>query len=148
MPQDRRHGRTLRRARPPGTAPATFRRSATPPTSTLDLACYNFGIQEYSPFNERVQEVFHGCPVMKDGYLYANEAPGWGIEVDEKAAAKYPFGNGERGERKHLNGGWGEIRRPRRHHHQAVARRRGPISVHSRKAQTSGSSPNPMKTGV
>ena len=32
-----------------------------------------------------------GCPVMKDGYLYANEAPGWGIEIDEKAAAKYPF---------------------------------------------------------
>ena len=27
---------------------------------------------------------------MKDGYLYANEAPGWGIEVDEKLAAKYP----------------------------------------------------------
>ena len=26
---------------------------------------------------------------MKNGYLYPNEAPGWGIEVDEKAAAKY-----------------------------------------------------------
>src|SRR5579883_3464778 len=55
---------------------------------TLDLVCYNFGIQEYSPFNEALQEVFKGCPVMKDGYLYANEAPGWGIEVDEKLAAK------------------------------------------------------------
>ena len=73
----------------------------------LDLACYNFGIQEYSPFNERVQEVFHGCPVVKDGYLYANEAPGWGIEVDEKAAAKVPFTNNRNG----LNGGWGEVRR-------------------------------------
>ena len=31
--------------------------------------------------------------------------------VDEKAAAKYPYGTGERGERKNLNGGWGEIRR-------------------------------------
>jgi mannonate dehydratase len=75
----------------------------------LDVACYNFGIQEYSPFNERLQEVFRGCPVMKDGYLYPNEAPGWGIEVDEKAAAKYPFGAGRGGGR--LNGGWGEIRR-------------------------------------
>jgi mannonate dehydratase len=75
----------------------------------LDVACYNFGIQEYSPFNERLQEVFRGCPVMKDGYLYPNEAPGWGIEVDEKAAAKYPFGGGRAGGR--LNGGWGEIRR-------------------------------------
>ena len=75
----------------------------------LDVACYNFGIQEYSPFNERLQEVFRGCPVMKDGYLYPNEAPGWGIEVDEKAAAKYPFGGGRAGGR--LNGGWGEVRR-------------------------------------
>jgi mannonate dehydratase len=38
-------------------------------------------------------------------------APGWGIEVDERAAAKYPFGHGESGERQRLNGGWGEIRR-------------------------------------
>ena len=78
---------------------------------TLDLICYNFGIQEYSAFNDRLQEVFHGCPVMKAGYLYANEAPGWGIEVDEKAAAKYPYGTFERGERQRLNGGWGEVRR-------------------------------------
>jgi len=78
---------------------------------TLDLICYNFGIQEYSPFNDRLQEVFHGCPVMKNGYLYANEAPGWGIEVDEKAAAKYPYGTFEQGERKKMNGGWGEVRR-------------------------------------
>ena len=49
---------------------------------------------------------------MKDGYLYANEAPGWGIEVNEKAAAKFPFGGGNRGgERQNLNGGWGEIRK-------------------------------------
>jgi mannonate dehydratase len=78
----------------------------------LDVACYNFGIQEYSPFNERLQEVFQGCPVMKDGYLYPNEAPGWGIEVDEKAAAKYPFGAGRGGPGgRNLNGGWGVIRR-------------------------------------
>jgi len=78
---------------------------------TLDLACYNFGIQEYSPFNDPLREVFDGCPVMKNGYLYLSEKPGWGIEVDEKAAAKYPYGSGERGERKDLNGGWGEVRR-------------------------------------
>ena len=28
---------------------------------------------------------------MKDGYLWVSEKPGWGIEVDEKAAAKYPY---------------------------------------------------------
>jgi mannonate dehydratase len=76
----------------------------------LDLACYNFGVQEYSPFSEAHQEVFSNCPVMKNGYLYANEAPGWGIEVDENAAKKYPFGR-ERGERGRLNGGWGEVRK-------------------------------------
>ncbi len=77
----------------------------------LDLACWNFGIQEYSPFRDATREVFDGCPVMKDGYLYANEKPGWGIEVNEAAARKYPFGYGESGWKKRYNGGWGEIRR-------------------------------------
>ena len=74
---------------------------------TLDVTCLNFGIQEYSPFNDRTQQVFQGCPVMKDGYLWVSEKPGWGIEVDEKAAAKFPFTAG----RNNLNGGWGEVRR-------------------------------------
>jgi len=33
-----------------------------------------------------------------------NETPGWGIEIDEKQAAKAPFTASP------LNGGWGEIR--------------------------------------
>jgi mannonate dehydratase len=77
----------------------------------LDLACYNFGIQEGRVFGEREKEVFSGCPEMKNGYMWATEKPGWGIEVDEKAAAKYPFGFGESGERQKYNGGWGEVRR-------------------------------------
>jgi mannonate dehydratase len=79
--------------------------------ATLDLVCPNFGIQEYSGFNDRLQEVFHGCPVLKNGYLYVNEAPGWGIEVDEKLAAKYPYGSFEEEEKRRLNGGWDEIRK-------------------------------------
>ena len=80
---------------------------------TLDVVCYNFGIQEYTAFNDRLQEVFHGCGIAKDGYIYPNDKPGWGIEVDEKAAAKFPYGGGEgrRGPGANLNGGWGEIRR-------------------------------------
>jgi mannonate dehydratase len=78
---------------------------------TLDVVSYNFGIQEYTPFSDAVQEVFHGCPVLKDGYMYANEAPGWGIEVNAQQAARYPFGYGENGERRKNNGGWGVIRR-------------------------------------
>jgi mannonate dehydratase len=79
---------------------------------TLDLVCRNFGIQEWSPSNERIDEVFTGYPQMKDGYLLANEKAGWGVEIDEKAAAKYPFGSFEQGERKNLNGGWGVVRLP------------------------------------
>lgn len=78
---------------------------------TLDVVSNNFGVQEYSAFNERVQEVFQGVPVMKDGYLYPSDKPGWGIEINMAAAAKYPFGFGESGSRKPLNGGWGEVRK-------------------------------------
>jgi mannonate dehydratase len=74
---------------------------------TLDIVSYNFGIQEYTPFNARTLEIFHGCPEMKDGYLWVSEKPGWGIEIDEQAAAKAPFTPG----RGNLNGGWGEIRK-------------------------------------
>jgi mannonate dehydratase len=77
---------------------------------TLDVVCYNFGIQEWTFPNDRLQEVFDGYPVVKDGYVYANEKPGWGVEINERAAAKYPFGT-ETGERKSLNGGWGIVRR-------------------------------------
>ena len=56
----------------------------------LDLTCYNFGIQERSVFPEQTQEVFPGCPQLKDGYFWANERPGWGVEINEQAAAKYP----------------------------------------------------------
>lgn len=73
---------------------------------TLDLVSYNFGIQEYSPFNDRTQAIFHGCPEWRDGYLWVNEKPGWGIEIDEKEAAKAPFTTSP------LNSGWGEIRLP------------------------------------
>jgi mannonate dehydratase len=73
---------------------------------TLDVVSYNFGIQEYSPFGPRTQEIFHGCPECKDGYLWVSEKPGWGIEIDEKAAAKAPYTD-----RNGLNGGWGEIRK-------------------------------------
>lgn len=77
---------------------------------TLDLVCYNFGIQEWTFANDRLREVFDGYPEVKDGYALANEKPGWGIEINEKAAAKYPFGS-ETGARKTLNGGWGVVRR-------------------------------------
>ena len=74
---------------------------------TLDIVSYNFGIQEYTPFSDETQEIFKGCPEMKDGYFWVNERPGWGIEIDEKLAAKFPFTDSAN----HLNGGWGGIRK-------------------------------------
>jgi mannonate dehydratase len=76
----------------------------------LDLASYNFGVQEGGVIRGVEAEIFKGCETFKDGYLWANDSPGWGMEVDEKLAAKYPFrsGNGPNG---NLNGGWGVIRK-------------------------------------
>ena len=56
----------------------------------LDLACHNFGIQEAIIFNQATQDVFPGCPTLQNGYLHIHEAPGFGVDLDEKVAAKFP----------------------------------------------------------
>lgn len=57
----------------------------------LELATPNFGIHEGGAFPERTREVFPGCPTTKDGMMYAHEAPGLGIDINEELAAKFPF---------------------------------------------------------
>ena len=47
----------------------------------LDLACYNFGIQESHKFPAETQEVFPSCPRLENGYFWANESPDWRIDV-------------------------------------------------------------------
>jgi mannonate dehydratase len=59
----------------------------------MDLACWNFGIQEAVTFSNKLLEVFPGSPVMKNGYMYVNESPGLGVDINEKEAAKYPINN-------------------------------------------------------
>ena len=56
----------------------------------LDLWAPNFGIQEWCRFNELVYEMFPGLPEVRNGYMYPNDKPGLGIDIDEKLAAKYP----------------------------------------------------------
>ena len=58
----------------------------------LDLTTTNFGIQEWCGMetDERVQEIFEGCAQIRDGFVWANDGPGWGIEVNLEAAKKYP----------------------------------------------------------
>jgi mannonate dehydratase len=72
----------------------------------LELASYNFGIHEGYIFPPQTREVFPGCPEVREGRLYATEAPGLGIDVDEKLAAKFPYPSGNT-----FDHSWGETRR-------------------------------------
>ncbi|MET9317929.1 enolase C-terminal domain-like protein [Kribbella sp. NPDC003505] len=56
----------------------------------LDVTSVAFGIQEGHLYNEATYEVFPGSLRIEDGWLRPNEAPGWGIDVDLEAAARYP----------------------------------------------------------
>ncbi|MEZ4669222.1 MAG: enolase C-terminal domain-like protein [Anaerolineae bacterium] len=56
----------------------------------LDVWLPNFGIQEWYRPSELEYEMFPGLPQIRNGYLYPNDQPGLGIEIDEKLAAKYP----------------------------------------------------------
>jgi mannonate dehydratase len=49
-----------------------------------------FQIQEGHLYAEAVHEVFPGTISPVNGYLYPNQEPGWGIDLDEDLAAKYP----------------------------------------------------------
>ena len=63
----------------------------------LDISSWNFGIQEYSIFGERTKEVFPGCPEVKDGFMWPNDKPGLGIEINEELALKFPHKKREMG---------------------------------------------------
>lgn len=56
----------------------------------LDTNARNFGIQEWCGISPLQREMFPGTPELIDGYVYANEKPGLGIDLDEALAAKYP----------------------------------------------------------
>lgn len=72
----------------------------------LDLACYNFGIQEAGFFREETRAVFPGCPEIRDGSMWSNDQPGHGVDIDEALAAKFPYPEHP------LNGAWPPVRRP------------------------------------
>ena len=72
----------------------------------IDLSARNFGVQEWSgiePPNFVIQnlkgphgallEVFPGLPEFHAGYVYANDKPGLGVDIDETQALKYPCEN-------------------------------------------------------
>jgi mannonate dehydratase len=73
----------------------------------LELASYNFGVHEGGSFPKETQEVFVGCPEVKNGYMLAGERPGLGIEIDEKLAVKFPIPTGP----PNFDYNWGTTRR-------------------------------------
>lgn len=49
--------------------------------------------------------MFPGCPEIRDGYLWPNDEPGLGIDIDEELAAEFPFPEHP------LGGGWAPVRK-------------------------------------
>jgi mannonate dehydratase len=73
----------------------------------LELSSYNFGIHEGYIFPPETREVFPGCPEIRNGSMYVTEAPGLGVDIDEKLAAKFPFPPG-----RNFDYNWGNTRMP------------------------------------
>ena len=57
----------------------------------FDLWVPSFGIQEYMRHSEATDAVFPHAYRFEDGFMYPGEAPGHGVEIDERLAAKYPY---------------------------------------------------------
>jgi mannonate dehydratase len=57
----------------------------------FDLSVHNFGIQEYMPHTPETDRVFPHAYSFKDGFMHPGEAPGIGVDIDEKLAAQYPY---------------------------------------------------------
>ena len=57
----------------------------------LNVSEYNFGIQEDGTTDGLLHEVVSGGPVYENGSLFMEDRPGIGCDVDEAAAARYPF---------------------------------------------------------
>ena len=57
----------------------------------FDLSVHNFGIQEYMPHTAETDAVFPHAYSFEDGYMHPGEAPGLGVDIDEKLAGRYPY---------------------------------------------------------
>lgn len=58
---------------------------------SLQAVIPNFGVQEWTRFPEAVYDVVSGVCEMRQGFVYPNERPGLGVDVDEGKAARYPY---------------------------------------------------------
>ncbi|MBJ7408838.1 MAG: D-galactonate dehydratase family protein [Phenylobacterium sp.] len=57
----------------------------------VDLSIPNFGVQEYMRHTAETDAVFPHAYAFADGQLHPGDAPGLGVDIDEAAAAKFPY---------------------------------------------------------
>lgn len=57
----------------------------------FDTWAPNFGIQEYMRHTEETDAVFPHDYRFEKGLMFAGEAPGHGVDIDENLAARYPY---------------------------------------------------------
>lgn len=57
----------------------------------VDLSIPNFGVQEYMRHTAETDAVFPHAYSFTDGLLHPGDAPGLGVDIDETAAAKFPY---------------------------------------------------------
>ncbi|GAB3550924.1 D-galactonate dehydratase family protein [Arthrobacter tumbae] len=57
----------------------------------VGLAIHNFGIQEYMEHSEKTNTVFEQSMTFTDGFLHPGDKPGLGVELNEEAAASFPY---------------------------------------------------------
>jgi mannonate dehydratase len=57
----------------------------------FDLSVHNFGIQEYMRHTDDTDRVFPHHYRFADGFMHPGDAPGLGVDLDEAAAARYPY---------------------------------------------------------
>ena len=57
----------------------------------FDLSVPNFGIQEYMRHTPETDRVFPHSYTFADGMMHPGDAPGLGVDIEEKFAAEYPY---------------------------------------------------------
>jgi mannonate dehydratase len=57
----------------------------------FDLSVHNFGIQEYMPHSDDTDRVFPHHYSFADGTMHPGDAPGLGVDIDERLAATFPY---------------------------------------------------------
>jgi len=57
----------------------------------LQTVIPNFGIQEWTRYPDATYDVVSGICERRGGFVYASDAPGLGVDIDEAKASQYPY---------------------------------------------------------